>query len=152
LVVSGASSARGQATSNPIVTAISPASVTQGNSGFSITVTGSNFVPGSSVKVDDYPVPTTFISTAQLVGLVPASFLTTPSQLPISVTTPTDLGSNQVFLTVGPGPTIVAATPQDVVAGSPGFTLTVVGSHFVPGCTVQVAGVALITSYIRPNQ
>ena len=145
-------SARGQVMPNPILTYISPASVTQGNQCFSMTVTGSYFVPGSSVSVDGFSVPTTFISSAQLVGSVPAHFLTMPSQLPISVVTPSDLGSNQILLTVLPVPTIVSATPQDVVAGSPGFTLTVVGSQFVPDCTVQVAGITLSTSFISANQ
>jgi hypothetical protein len=37
---------------NPVVTAISASAVTQGNPGFTITVTGSNFLPGALVSVD----------------------------------------------------------------------------------------------------
>jgi hypothetical protein len=137
---------------NPVVTSISPAAVTQGNPGFKITVMGRDFVLGSSVAVDSYPVPTSFVSSNQLIASVPSSFLTVPTQTDISVRNPGDLGSNQVFLTVRPSPQIVSATPQDVIAGSPGFTLTIVGSQFVPGSTVQVGGSSLTTSYISANE
>ncbi len=135
----------------PLVTGISPASVTQGNPGFQITVTGANFLPGDSVKASDRPVPTTYVSSTTLIGTIPASFLTLQGQLPISVRQG-DNGSNYVPLGIDPPPYIFSATPQTVDVAIPGFTLTVVGSHFVPGCTIRIGTVALSTAYVSANE
>jgi uncharacterized protein (TIGR03437 family) len=138
----------------PLVNSIAPSSVTQGNLGFAITVTGGNFALGDQVAVNDIAVPTEYISSTQLVGSVPAENLQLPGQLPISVEIPGPpaISSNQVFLTIVPAPTLVSATPQDVIAGSPGFTLTVVGSQFLPRDTVVVGGIELSTTYLSANQ
>ena len=85
-------------------------------------------------------------------AIVPARFLAFQGTLPISVhDLANGLGSNQFFLTLVPQPQIVAATPQEVSAGSPSLTMTVVGSQFQPAYTVQVGNTAVPATYVNGN-
>ena len=55
----------------PVLTGISPASTNLG--GFSLTVTGSNFVSGAQVLLSNAPISTTFVSSTQLTATGTAS-------------------------------------------------------------------------------
>lgn len=57
----------------PELSAISPHTVAEGISAFEITVEGIGFVSNSIVRVDDTPVPTTFVDIRTLKARVPAS-------------------------------------------------------------------------------
>jgi Amidohydrolase family/IPT/TIG domain len=71
--------ARGEAggaipsTPAPELSAITPNTVAEGASAFEITVEGVGFVTNSIVRVDDAPVPTTFVDIRTLKARVPAS-------------------------------------------------------------------------------
>jgi hypothetical protein len=54
--------------------------------------------------------------------------------------------------TCPPWPAISSLSPPSATAGGPGFTLTVNGSGFLSGATVQWNGSALGTSYVNGNQ
>ena len=107
-----------------------------------ITITGTGFVPGSSVSIDGGPAitPTTitptaarFATPAHLLGLVEVA-LTTPGG-----TTSTEL--DYTYLAV---PTATSLDPASgPVAG--GQSVTVTGSGFVPGVTVSIDGGPAIT-------
>ena len=137
---------------SPALTVIAPATVTQGNQGFTITVTGSNFIAGDSITANDSPIPTTYVGPNMLTGVMPARFLTFAGQLPIGVRDPADNASNQILLTIVPPPAISVVNPQAVDAASTGFTLSVVGTRFLPGSTVRLGSAALTTTYISANQ
>jgi len=57
----------------PVLTSHAPASVTAGAAGFTLTVTGSGFVPGSTVRWDGAARTTTFSSATQLTAAIPAA-------------------------------------------------------------------------------
>ena len=59
----------------PVIQALSPNSSEQGGPLVTLSVVGSNFVPGSSVQWNGSPVPTTFESTTLLTTSIPASDL-----------------------------------------------------------------------------
>jgi uncharacterized protein (TIGR03437 family) len=134
------------------ISAISPASVTAGDPGFTIAVTGSHFVPGDQVYVNDFPVPTTYISATGLQGSVPASFLRFPGQITVTVRDAGNNSSGAILLTIVPAPSIVSVSPQAADAGSAGFTFAVVGSNFVAGCTVRAGGNVLSTALVSASQ
>ena len=50
----------------PTVSSISPSSVTAGGAGFTLSVNGSNFTNGATVRWDGNDRPTSFVSSAQL--------------------------------------------------------------------------------------
>jgi hypothetical protein len=88
---------------SPAITSLSPPSANPGSGGFTLTVTGSNFVapiivnnvvqtPGSTIDWNFGPLATTFVSTTSLTANIPASDIATAGFASISVfnTTPGD--------------------------------------------------------------
>jgi IPT/TIG domain len=53
----------------PFVQAISPVSVAPGGNSFTLTVTGANFVPASSVFWGSSQLATTYVSSTRLTGV-----------------------------------------------------------------------------------
>ena len=137
----------------PILTNISPSSVTIGGGAFTLTVSGSNFVQGATVQVATSTLATTFVSNTQLTAAVPANLLQTAGQVLVTVTNPGTMPSNPLNLTVtAPVPTINIITPDMVRAGGPAFTLTVNGTGFLTGATVFFNSSALSTTVASPTQ
>jgi len=83
-----------QATSNPQPTLVSAsdASVPQGWPGFPLTVYGTGFVAGSVVQWGGLDRQTTAVSSTELQAAIPASDLTSPGTVQVSVTNPSPGG------------------------------------------------------------
>ena len=77
----------------PTLTAIMPATANNGDSPFKLTVTGTNFVSGSTVQWNGSSRPTTFVSSTQLVAAIPASDVASVGTAQITVAT-TSAGSS----------------------------------------------------------
>src|SRR5262249_53382415 len=94
----------------PVLTSISPTSVAPNSNGQQLTVTGSNFVPGSAVQVDGIPTLTLFVSSTQLAALLLPSTTQTSGVYEISVLNPFPGGGvnaesqNRTFTVTGPAP------------------------------------------------
>ena len=71
----------------PFLISISPASVNAGGPAFTLTVKGAYFQYFSTVNWNGTPLNTTFISTTLLKASVPASLITTPGKVTITVVT-----------------------------------------------------------------
>jgi hypothetical protein len=144
---------------NPTITGLNPASVPAGSGGFTLTVTGANYVatpaPGSRVRWNGSFIPTTVISATQLQATVSASLVVSTGIALIDVVNPTGQTSNQVqFVITAPltNPTITSLFPTSIVAGSAGFTLTVTGTDYVSGAGVRWNGVAIPTTFVNATQ
>jgi hypothetical protein len=102
----------------PTITSISPSCVTPGSADFTLTVTGTNFVSGSVVKFGSTSLATTFVSSTQLTGLVPATLVATVGTVSVTVVNPTPGAiSNVVTFTIAAPPTI---TSPQTTTGSVG--------------------------------
>jgi hypothetical protein len=75
---------------NPVPTLnnLSPDTVTAGSGGFTLTLSGSNFIPASVVQVNGSNRTTTFISSTQLTAAIPASDVGSSADLSVSVVNP----------------------------------------------------------------
>src|SRR5690606_18060440 len=60
----------------PVVTGVSPSSVVSGSGGFTLTVSGSEFVPGAVVRVNGANRATTYVSSTSVQASVLASDVT----------------------------------------------------------------------------
>ena len=104
--------------SNPVptVSSLNPGASVVGGGAFTLTVSGSNFVPGSVVRWNSSNLPTTYNSSSELVAQVPASNLTAKSTATITVSNPTPGGgiSNSVsfYIVLGLNPVSVAVAPD----------------------------------------
>jgi subtilisin family serine protease len=86
----------------PTLTSISPGTKSYGDPGFTMTVTGTNFITSSEVRVAGSPRATTHVSATQLTAEIPASDLLSVGTREISVFNPTPGGgtSGSLLLTV----------------------------------------------------
>ncbi len=125
----------------PSITSIDPSEKNVGEPGFTLTVTGTNFVPttgfgpGSVVRFNGSDRGTTWKSATELEAVIPAGDLLVAGEYPITVFNPNPGGgeSDPVMFTVkNLVPTITDIDPDEKNVGEPGFTLTVTGTNFVP--------------------
>ena len=135
----------------PVLTSLSPSTVSAGGPSFQITATGQNFVAGTVLQWNGTSTPTTFISGTQLNGIVDASFLQTSGPAFITAVNPGGAGSAAVRVAVT-GPVLSSLAPASVTAGASALTLTVTGSNFVGGSTVTWNGTSLVTTFLSASQ
>jgi trimeric autotransporter adhesin len=138
----------------PAVTSISPTKLTAGAGVTVVTITGTNFTSGSTVKVNGVSETTTYVSATQLTASVPASQLASGANLSIVVSNgSTSSPSNDtVSLEVdNPAPVIASFSPSSLLAGN-AVTLSISGTGFVPTTTIQVNGTARTTAFVSSTQ
>jgi uncharacterized protein (TIGR03437 family) len=111
----------------PSITALSPPAVPAGAAGFTLMITGTNFVSGSQVRIGSNTRVTTVVSSTQLTATILASDITSVGDRAITVVNPAPGGgtSNAMTLKVAPAVTSVSAAsflgaqlaPESIVAG-----------------------------------
>lgn len=148
----------------PSIASISPSSANAGGPGFTLTVNGSNFVNGAVVQWNGASRTTNFASATQLTAAIPAGDIATGGRASVTVVNPAPGGgtSGSATFVINPGqptaqqgnraPIITWVLPVNVTAGAGGATLTVEGTNFVAGSTVQWNQSSRPTTYLNPNQ
>jgi hypothetical protein len=119
---------------------LSPSPAIAGNSAFTLTVTGSNFVSSSTVQWNGSPRTTTFVSNSSLQSSITAADVFNTGSASITVTTPAPGGGTSNTLTLpinNPVPALTSLNPSSVIVGSGALTLTVSGSNFVSSSVVR---------------
>lgn len=136
----------------PVTDSIEPPVVIAGAANFTLTVKGSGFQPGAVLKWNASALPTTFLDSGSLLAQVNANRVAAAAQVAVIAVNPDGTASNPQTLTVATAPTILSINPRIVAAGSPGFTLRVQGSGFVPGAVVQLRSTSLATTRLSSTQ
>ncbi|MBK8900040.1 MAG: beta-propeller fold lactonase family protein [Anaerolineaceae bacterium] len=149
-------------TANPVATldSLQPASLPVGSPEITLVVNGESFVPGSVVRVNGTARPTNFVSANQLEATLPASDLAAAGTRTITVFNPTPGGgvsNNSLSLVVqaanqNPKPSVQYLSPQGAEAGGAAFTLSIFGTNFVSGATVQWNGVNRATTFVNAGE
>jgi hypothetical protein len=118
----------------PTATSFTP---TSGNTGSTVTINGTNFVPGATVKFGTLASPSvTFVSTTQLKAVVPNSAVAAK----IAVTTPAGTGTSATNFT----PTL-SITSFSPTTGPVGTVVTINGVGFNGTSSVKFHGTAATT-------
>ena len=139
----------------PSLTSISPTTKTAGDSAFGLTVNGSNYNSTSIVRLNGSNRPTTLINSDQLLAQITQADLAVAGTCLVEVFNPAPGGGTSTFANLivnNPVPTVSSLSPNRILEGSNGFTLTVNGSNFVSGTVVQWNGENRNTSFISPTQ
>src|SRR5206468_11655633 len=141
----GTSAAQTFSVSNPAptLTSVSPTSATTGDAALTLTVNGSSFVNGSTVRWNGAARTTTFVSATQLTAAIPAADVASAGTPQVTVFTPTPGGGTsaaQTFPVNNPIPTITGLVPNSATVGGAAFTLTVNGTGFLNGSSVRWNG------------
>ncbi len=136
----------------PTITSTSPASATAGGAAFTLTVNGANFVSGATVQWGNTALTTSFASATQLTASVPANLIASAGTASVTVTDSGGTSTGATFTINAAVPTISGISPTSVTAGGPEFTLTVNGTNFVSGATIEWGSTALTTTYGSATQ
>lgn len=149
-------------TANPVATlsSLEPASLPVASAQTTLVVNGESFVPGSVVRVNGTARTTNFVSANQLEATLPATDLSSAGTRTITVFNPTPGGgvsNNSLPLVVqaanqNPKPSVQFLNPQGAEAGGAAFTLSIFGSNFVQGATVQWNGVNRATTFVNSGE
>jgi hypothetical protein len=153
----GASSLVNFTVNNPVpaITSLSPASVTAGAAGQTLTINGTNFVSTSTVTYNGASHTASFVSATHLTITLSASDQATAGTYAVVVTNPTPGGgaSGPVNFTVNnPAPGITSLSPTSATAGATSQTLTINGTNFVSTSTVTYNGAARTVNSVSPTQ
>jgi len=141
----------------PTISMLSPASVTAGAAGFSLTVNGTGFISGSVVNWNGSARTTTYGSSTHLTAAITAADIATAGTAQVTVFNPAPGGgtSGAAAFTINasnPVPIISTLSPASVMAGTAGFSLTVNGTGFISGSIVNWNGSARTTTYGSSTQ
>jgi hypothetical protein len=117
----------------PMATSLSRSSANQGEPGFILTVTGSDFIDGARTRWSGKDLVTTFVGDTELRAAVEAEDLASGGYIPVSVENPDSEASAALTFEVRrPAPTLTSLSPASALAGSSGLTLTLSGTGFLP--------------------
>jgi hypothetical protein len=148
-----------------VVASISPSGATAGTAAFSLSVTGNNFLPCSSVQWVDSgnnltQLTTTFVSSTQLTAAVTPADIASVKTVNVSVANPASSAniSNSISFPIAL-PTITSLSASTTTSNSTpacasaGITLTVNGTNFVPnGLVVNWNGSPRQTTFVSATQ
>ncbi len=135
----------------PVLTSISPTSAVAGGAAFTLTATGSNFLPSAKVLWNGTALTTTYVSSTTLTAAVPATDIASAGTASVTVKL---LGNTSaaVTFTITPLLSSITLTPSSALAGGPGFILQVSGSGFHSGARVYWGTTALATTFVGSGQ
>jgi len=125
----------------PVLSTVNPGGFSEGTT--TVTISGSQFVYGAQVTWNGAVVPTTYVSSTQLVAQIAAPV---PGTYPLTVTNPNpgSASAPPLSLKVGPGLVVLQLQPNsgtDVrVSNQLSFGLTVNGTDN-PAVTLQINGI-----------
>lgn len=86
-------------TAAPTITSLNPSSTAAGGPSFSLAVSGTNFINGSTIRWNNSPRPTALVSSSQLIAFIPASDIALPGTAIITVIHPDGTTSNGTTFT-----------------------------------------------------
>ena len=133
----------------PTVTSMSPTSVLASSGSFTLTVYGTNFLPGAIIRWN-YGVPetTTYVSSTEVTAVIPASQFPPPGSYGVSVVTTSGISPYLMF-TINPGqPIITSLSPNSVTAGNVAFPLFVFGNYFDSTTVVYWGSTPLVMTHV----
>lgn len=139
----------------PVLASVSPNAAVVGGAAFTLTANGSGFVAGSTVYWNGAARTTSYVGGTQLTAAIPATDLATTGTAQVTVVNPTPGGGTSAavgFAIGNPTPVATSLNPANALAGSTAFDLTVNGSAFVTGATVQWNGAARTTTFVSSTQ
>lgn len=118
----------------PTITSLSPSTATAGGPGFDLTVTGTDFVSGAVVSWGAQQRTTEYLSDTSVRASILGSDIADGGTVMVTVANLAPGGgtSNELAMTIeNPTPVITELSPASAAEGTPGRTVSVLGSGFV---------------------
>jgi hypothetical protein len=139
----------------PVISSLSPSTVVNGSGAFTLTVNGTGFATGDTVKWNGNARTTTYASATKLTAAILATDVAAAGTDAVTVVSTTTGTSNSVNFAVTQsttGPTITALSPDYATINAPATTITIAGTSFVSGTTgsvVHFGPTQLATTYVN---
>jgi hypothetical protein len=142
----------------PFVQVLDPSFKYTNEPGFTLKVVGANFTSSSSIQWNGANRTTFYASSTELYAQIASDDIVKSGTAQVAVINPPPGGgiSNSkpfsIIQSINLVPVIVSISPNEIDAGSQGFTLEVNGYNFVSSTVVRWNGVDKQTTYISSNQ
>ena len=136
----------------PTLTSIDPSSKTVGSSGFTMTLSGTNFISSSVVRFAGSDRNTTYINSTTLQAEILSSDLQNVGHYNITVFNPSPGGGESnalVFFVNNPVPTLTSIDPSSKTVGSSGFIMDLFGNNFISSSVVKFNNLNRQTEFIN---
>lgn len=124
----------------PVIANLTPSSITAGSPGFTLSINGTDFVPGSVARWNGEDRATTFVSATLLRTNLTASDLAQPRGVNVQVFNPAPGGGLSLpstFSVLSACPSVAGLTP---LTGAPGTVVTITGANFAGVSSVRFSG------------
>ena len=135
----------------PVITAIDPASTQSGGPGLTVTVYGTGFFPETIVSVNGQNRSGSYIKGNEIKIDLLSNDLAVGGTLSITTSNPLPGGgtSNAMTFTVlNPVPVLSSLNPNSIKAGSPDFTLNLIGNSFVTGSSIRFNNIPVLATFV----
>lgn len=140
----------------PSLASLSTTKVLVDSDDLTLTLAGSGFVSGESfVQFGSLTLTPTSAASDQLSVVIPKAELTQSGTVSVEVVTSEPGGgkSNALEFSVeNPTPTLATLSPDNMLAGSDAFDLTLTGTNFVPSSVVSFGGAQMSATVISDSQ
>jgi hypothetical protein len=134
----------------PVIQSLSPATATPGAGPIILTVSGSGFVPTSTIAWNGTARPTSYVSASTLTATIAASDLANPGSFAVTVVTPPPGGGSSAavqFAVPAPVPTLASLSRVSATISDSTLSLIVHGVGFAPTSVVRWGETNLPTVY-----
>ncbi|KQT13671.1 hypothetical protein ASG30_19865 [Ramlibacter sp. Leaf400] len=128
----------------PAVSSLAPATATAGGAAFTLTVNGSNFVSGATVRWNGTARSTTFVGASQLRAAITAADIGAAGTAQVTVLNPGGAASGSALFTVASPPAAPAPTGCS-------FPAWVQGQQYAAGAIVTYNGSFYIAKFANPG-
>jgi hypothetical protein len=132
----------------PLITQLSPPSVTASSSPFTLSINGSRFTTDAKPFFNGIQRAATVASESLLLVPLSSSDLQTATSYVVHVQTSAGVSNSVSFDVNNPQPLITGLSPSSFITGGSGFTLSVNGSGFVQGSVVNFNGNNRVTTFV----
>jgi hypothetical protein len=143
----GTSSAATVAVNNPTpsLVSLSPATIYPGSGNTAVTLTGSGFLPITTLQINGSAHAVSYSSSRQLILNLTAAEVAAPANDNLVLTNPAPAGGSSslvtLAITTSTAPVITSLAPSSVLQGAAATNVTINGTGFLPTSTVQLFGV-----------
>lgn len=162
VVVNGSVSSESNTSSNvtvtnpaPTIVSIAPSSALVGDGPMNVTITGTGFVPTTSVSLNGAPRTTAYVTNTQITATTTADDLGSAGTLNLVAINPAPGGGTSAAATFTVNnlmPVIGSISPASVTEGSAGFTLDVKGRGFPAGSIIYWNTTALASTVVSSTE
>lgn len=137
---------------DPVINTLLPAVVMEGGTGFTLTLMGSGFTQNAVVQWNSTALSTRYVSGEQLTAAVPASLITSPGSISVTVVINGTASPAAAFTIADQTATIGSLQPPVALVGGSDVQLTIDGVGFAQGDTVQWNSTKLTTTFDSTEQ